>query len=100
MRTVTQSPKPTPPYARWFCYLLLASVLCQLNPYFSSPDDRFYSPEIGTYVESGGKMTPTEMKIHLDGRTYGELTASRWIWWGLVIVGVEAWVFAFRRFRK
>jgi hypothetical protein len=100
MQPSTQPPRPEPPYARWFCYLLLAAILCLLNPYFSSPDDRFYSPEIGTYVESESSMTPTAMKIHLDGRTYGELIASRWIWWGLAIVGVEALVFALRRFQK
>ncbi|MCB1276030.1 hypothetical protein [Prosthecobacter sp.] len=80
-------------------WLLIAAILCLLNPYFSSADARFYSPEIGTFVESEGGMTPAAMKIHLDGRTYGELTASRWIWWGLVLVGVEALIFAFRRFR-
>ena len=88
------------PYHRWFVWLLLASILCLLNPYFGSSDARYYSPGIGTYVESSGGMTPTAMKIHLDGRTYGELTASRWIGWGLAIVGIEALVFVIRRPRK
>jgi hypothetical protein len=88
------------PYHRWFMWLSIASVLCLLNPYFESPETHYYSPSIGTYVETPSGMTPTTMKIHLDGRTYGELTASGWIWWGLAIVCIEALVFAIRRLRK
>ncbi|MGV3662343.1 MAG: hypothetical protein ACO1TE_19325 [Prosthecobacter sp.] len=100
MTTSLQPALPKPAYARWFCYLLAASILCVLNPYFESPDSRYYSPTIGTYVEAPGGMTPTTSKIHLDGRTYGELTASQWLWWGLLLTGVEMAVFAFKRVRN
>ncbi|MCF7788414.1 MAG: hypothetical protein K9N47_20000 [Prosthecobacter sp.] len=100
MQTSTQPQRPQPPYCRWFCYLLLAAILTVVNPYFHSPDDRFYSPSIGTYMETPSGMKPTAMKIHLDGRTYGQLVASRWTEWGLIIVGIEALVFVIRRLRK
>jgi hypothetical protein len=100
MQTMAQPQRLQPPYPRWFCYLLLAAILTVLNPYFHSPEDRFYSPSIGTYVEAPSGMNPTAMKIHLDGRTYGHLVASRWTEWGLIIVGIEALVFISRSLRK
>jgi len=100
MQTTTEPQRVPPPYSRWFIYLLLAAILTVLNPYFSSPEDRFYSPSIGTYVETPSGMTPTTMKIHLDGRTYGQLVASGWTEWGLLIVGIEVLVLIIRRPRK
>ena len=100
MPTITQPQREPPPYSRWFCYLLIASILCVLNPYFASPDTRYYSPSIGTYVEALGGMTPTTTRIHLDGRTYGELSAVNWIWWGLLSIAVEMVIFAIRRARS
>ncbi len=100
MQTSSQPQMPQPAYPRWFCYLLLAAILTVLNPYFHSTEDRFYSPSIGTYEETPSGMTPTTMKIHLDGRTYGQLVASGWTEWGLIIVGIEAFVFIIRRLRK
>lgn len=96
----TQPQKEQPPYARWFSFLLLAAILTVARPYFESPETRFYSPDIGTYVETPTGMTPTTMKIHLDGRTYGELQAVWWMKLGLVCVGVEALLFGLRRLRK
>ena len=100
MQTMAQPQRLQPPYSRWFCYLLLAAILTMLNPYFKSPDTRFYSPSIGTYMETPSGMTPTTMKIHLDGRTFGELEARNWTELGLVVVSIEALIFIIRRFRK
>jgi hypothetical protein len=100
MPTITQPQREQPPYSRWFCYLLLAAILTVVRPYFESPETRYYSPSIGTYVETPSGMIPTTMKIYLDGRTYGELEASWWTKLGLVYVGIEALIFTLRRLRK
>ncbi|MBE7495201.1 MAG: hypothetical protein HS117_09660 [Verrucomicrobiaceae bacterium] len=88
---------PSAPFRRCFFWLLLACVMALSNPWLESPDTRFYSPDIQTFEEVDGKLTPTRSKIQLDGRTYGRLSADKWLGLGLLIVAIEWIAFAIRR---
>jgi|GEM_PF-1358874 len=84
----TASPSSLP-VARWFLYLLLASILTLAAPYGARPNDRCHSVNIQTFEETEGGLHPTKNKIWIDGPTYAKLNSGWWLGFALFLVSAE-----------
>ena len=81
------------PYHRWFCWLALCCLAAVVQPFFADRASTFYSPEIGTFLESGA---PSPAHISIDGFTAAQLNARWFVWLGLVIVSLHFLLLAVR----
>jgi hypothetical protein len=67
------------PYARWFFYLIIASIISLSIPFLANAEDKLYTASIKTYVETNGKLQPTSDHIWVDGKTAAHLRDTSWL---------------------
>lgn len=78
-----------PPFARWFLYLLTASVLTLLSPLWQSPQTAVHSPHLVFFTKGPGlSRTPLE-NVWMDGPTAAQLNAPMWLWYALALIVLE-----------
>ena len=81
------------PYRRWFLWLLAGCLLALVMPYTNRGSGQFYSPSIGTFVQTEHGLVPTSEHIWIDTRTAAFLDSGQWLWFGLLPVVFEAcWI--------